>query len=101
MGSKLKNNLEDIIIAVSNGDDEETIVLVKEALENHIPAIDILNNGLVIGIQALGSMFKEGIEYLPEVLISVRAMNQGLEILHPYLSSDDINTKRTVVLGTV
>jgi 5-methyltetrahydrofolate--homocysteine methyltransferase len=97
----VKNDLKNIIKAVSDGDDEEIVILVKEAIDNKIPAIDILNNGLVTGVQALGSLFKDGKAYLPEILISVRAMNRGLEVLQPYLSAKDLIYKGTVVLGTV
>lgn len=99
--NKVEKNLKNIIEAVSNGDDEGIIILVKEAIKNRIPAIDILNNGLVTGIQALGSLFKDGKAYLPEILISVRAMNRGLEVLQPHLSAKDLGHKGTVVLGTV
>jgi methanogenic corrinoid protein MtbC1 len=45
---------------VQDGDEEQAVKLVEEALENRIPAIAILNKGLVPGVQALGKLFKEG-----------------------------------------
>ena len=93
--------LNKISYAVRDGDDNQTVELVKEALENTVPAEDILNRGLVPGVQALSSLFKDGQAYLPEILISVRAMNRGLELLQTELGTIDIKKRGTVVLGTV
>ena len=87
--------------AVQYGDDKKVVQLVKEALAEGPPAIDILEKGLIPGVQALGQLFKDGQVYLPEVLISTRAMNRGLEELQPYLAGADVHKKGTVVLGTV
>ena len=97
----MASNLETLSNAVRDGDDKKAVELVKEALEGQTPAIDILNKGLVPGVQALSQLFKDGQVYLPEVLISVRAMNRGLEVLQPHLSTKDISNKGTVVVGTV
>ncbi len=87
--------------AVQEGDDQKVVQLVKEALAEGLPAVDILEKGLVPGVQALGQLFKDGQVYLPEILISTRAMNKGLEELQPHLAGVDIHQKGTVVLGTV
>ncbi len=87
--------------AVQGGDDKKVVQLVKEALAEGLPAVDILEKGLVPGVQALGQLFKDGQVYLPEILISTRAMNKGLEELQPHLAGVDIHQKGTVVLGTV
>ena len=87
--------------AVRDGDAKEVVQLVKEALAEGLPAMDILEKGLVPGVQALGQLFKDGQVYLPEILISTRAMNRGLEELQPHLAGADIHQKGTVVLGTV
>ena len=87
--------------AVQGGDDKKIVQLVKEALAEGLPAMDILEKGLVAGVQALGQLFKDGQVYLPEILISTRAMNKGLEALQPHLAGADIHKKGTIVLGTV
>jgi len=87
--------------AVQDGDDKKVVQLVKEALAERLPAIDILEKGLVPGVRALGKLFKDGQVYLPEILISTRAMNRGLDVLKPHLAGADIHKKGTVVLGTV
>jgi 5-methyltetrahydrofolate--homocysteine methyltransferase len=97
----MEDLLEPISRGVQGGEDKKVLKLVREALQSGISAQDILERGLVPGIQALGKLFKDGRAYLPEILISCRAMNRGLEILKPSLSSTDISGKGTVVLGTV
>ena len=87
--------------AVQGGDDKKVVQLVKEALAEGLPAMDILEKGLIPGVQALGQLFKDGQAFLPEILISTRAMNKGLEELKPYLAGADIHKKGTVILGTV
>ena len=97
----MENYLGTISKAVESGDDKQTIKLVKEAIASKIPPIDILDKGLVPGVQALGKLFKDGQMFLPEVLISTRAMNQGVEELKPHLAGTNIHNKGTVVLGAV
>jgi 5-methyltetrahydrofolate--homocysteine methyltransferase len=97
----LKTDLARVSQMVRDGDEHEVVKLVKEALHNGTTGIDILEKGLIPGIQELGRLFKDGQAYLPEILISVRAMNQGLEVIQPHLTKSDISHKGTVVLGTV
>jgi 5-methyltetrahydrofolate--homocysteine methyltransferase len=97
----MEDLLKPISQGVESGEDKRVVDLVGRALESGISAQDILQRGLIPGIQALGKLFKDGMAYLPEILISCRAMNRGLEILKPSLSSSDISGKGTVVLGTV
>ncbi len=87
--------------AVQGGDSKQVVQLVEAALKNDIPATDILDKGLVPGVQALGVRFKEGEVFLPEILVSIRAMNQGLSILKPLFTGKEINKLGTIVLGTV
>ena len=97
----MKNYLGIISQAVETGDDKQVSKIVKEALTSSVPPMDILERGLVPGIQALGKLFREGQAYLPEILISTRAMDRGVEELKPYLAGADIYDKGTVVLGSV
>jgi 5-methyltetrahydrofolate--homocysteine methyltransferase len=87
--------------AVLNGDDKQVVKTIQEALDRDMRAIDLLDKGLVPGVQELGELFKDGQVYLPEILISTRAMNRGVEELKPHLAGSDITKKGTIVLGTV
>jgi 5-methyltetrahydrofolate--homocysteine methyltransferase len=92
---------EAIAAAVRDGDRRETQRLVRDALTAGVPAVGIVADGLTPGIQALGRLFQDGEAFLPEILISVRAMNAGLDELRPLLDSGTRAAKATVVLGTV
>lgn len=74
---------------------------VREALDQNIPAKEILENGLLAGMDVIGEKFKNNEVYVPEVLIAARAMNAGVAILKPFLMDADMQSKGTVVLGTV
>lgn len=75
--------------------------LVTKALEEKIPAQQILDEGLLAGMNIIGVKFKNNEVYVPEVLIAARAMNAGMEILKPVLVSADVKSKGKAVLGTV
>ena len=74
---------------------------VTKALEEGIPASEILEDGLLSGMDIIGQKFKNNEVFVPEVLVAARAMNRGVEILRPYLVEDGVETKGTVILGTV
>ena len=74
---------------------------VTKALEEGIPAGEILENGLLAGMDIIGQKFKNNEVFVPEVLVAARAMNRGVDILRPYLVEDGVETKGTVILGTV
>ena len=97
----MPDHLKTIAEAVKNGDEKLTVETVDAALSAGIAAGDILGQGLVPGIQALGQLFKDGQAYLPEILIAARAMRSGTEKLQPHLAGSDVKKKGTVVVGTV
>lgn len=75
--------------------------LVQTALSEKISAEDILNNGLVAGMNVVSVKFKNNEFFIPEVLVSARAMNSGLDILKPLLAEANVKARGKVVLGTV
>jgi len=87
--------------AVRDGDDGETVSRVKQAIADGVAPIDVLEVGLVPGIQELGDLFKDGEVFLPEVLIACRAMDRGIAELKPYLPTSEMHKKGRIVLGTV
>ena len=93
--------MERIFEAVQKGDQHLTADLAKQGLKDQIPAMQILNKGLIPGLQSLSKLFIDGEVFLPEILISVRAMNHGLEVLKPQLATSEIFNKGTIVIGTV
>ncbi len=75
--------------------------LVAQALENGESAKDILDNGLIAGMMAIGEKFKKNEVYVPEVLIAARAMNMGVAILKPYLTQEGVEPIGKAVICTV
>jgi len=89
----MSDYLKTIASAVQEGNDKLTVQTVEEALKAGLSPDDILTQGLVPGIQALGQLFKDGQAYLPEILISARAMKMGTEKLKPHLTGQDPKKK--------
>lgn len=83
------------------GKAEEVKNLVQEALDAGFKPKEVLEDGLLSGMNIIGEKFKNNEVYVPEVLIAARAMNFGMETLKPYLVEADVKEKATAVLGTV
>lgn len=75
--------------------------LVAKAIEDGISAREILNDGLIAGMMVIGEKFKNNEVYVPEVLISARAMNQGVSVLKPYLTKEGVESVGKAVICTV
>jgi corrinoid protein of di/trimethylamine methyltransferase len=75
--------------------------LVTQGMANGINAIELLEKGLMDGMNKVGEKFKNNEVYVPEVLVAARAMNKGLEILAPQLLQSGLKSKGKAVLGTV
>ena len=90
-----------IMEAVEDGEREEVVDLVEEALEDEADPADIMNKGLIAGMNSVGEMFKEGEMFVPEVLMSANAMDAGMELIKPYLKQDDIKKSGKVLFCTV
>ena len=95
------STLTEISEAMQKGRAKLIKTLVPQALEEGIPAQDILQDGLLAGMDVVGRRFKANEIFVPEVLVAARAMNVGAELLKPYLSEAGVEPKGKVILGTV
>ena len=95
------STLIEISEALQKGRAKLVKTLVPQALEEGIPAQQILEEGLLAGMSIIGEKFKNNEVFVPEVLVAARAMNVGAELLKPYLSEAGVQSKGKVVLGTV
>jgi len=93
--------LELIAQALQQGDDQQVGRLAAEALAAGLPAGDVLQKGLVAGMNVVGEQFRRREIFLPDVLLSARAMYAGLDVLKPHLASEGVASKGKVVIGTV
>jgi 5-methyltetrahydrofolate--homocysteine methyltransferase len=92
---------ERISTAILEGDSEKIGGLVQKGLDQGLPAKDILDNGMVVGMSEVGVRFKAGDMFVPEVLMSADAMQAGLEVLRPHLIASGVKLIGTIVMGTV
>lgn len=95
------NIFEEISTFLQQGKSKQVKELVSKALEEGIMPKQILDEGLLVGMNIIGEKFKNNQVFVPEVLIAARAMNAGAELLKPYLAEAGVTTSGTVVLGTV
>lgn len=84
-----------------SGDADAVAELTQKALDEELTADEVLNGGLVAGMDRVGVDFRNGELFVPEVLIAARAMHAGMDILRPLLAAGDAPWAGKVVLGTV
>ena len=94
-------DLNKVSEALQRGDAEKVGELVKKALEEKLTPKDILENGLIKGMDIIGAKFKKNEVYVPEVLIAARAMHAGMSILRPKLIESGVKNIGKVAIGTV
>jgi 5-methyltetrahydrofolate--homocysteine methyltransferase len=75
--------------------------LIQAAVDEGTEPQEVLDQGLIAGMEVVGGRFKNCEIYVPEVLVSARAMHAGLDILEPLLAKSGAKSKGTFVVGTV
>lgn len=93
--------LEEISTFLQQGRTPKVKMLVQQAIDEGLKPQDILENGLIAGMNVIGEKFKNNQVFVPEVLIAARAMNAGIDLLRPLLVSSGVQSKGTAVIGTV
>ncbi|HHW28029.1 MAG TPA: cobalamin-binding protein [Syntrophomonadaceae bacterium] len=86
---------------VVNGNESKVIELTKSLLEAGYDPLEIMNKGLIAGMDIVGPRFKNGEMFVPEVLLSARALHSGINIVKEALVGTDIPCIGKIVLGTV
>jgi len=82
-------------------DTDRLITLVNQALDQGVPASDILNDGLIAGMDIVGERMENGDMFIPEVLMAAQAMGACVEILKPLLGDTKGASSAAVIIGTV
>lgn len=93
--------LQDMSAALQKGKAKDVKKLVQQALDEGMNPDDILNEGLLSGMNIVGKKFKNNEVFVPEVLVAARAMNAGTAVLEPVLASSGSKPLGVAVLGTV
>jgi len=97
----MDDKLKSIYDGVVEGDNASVQQHVKEALENGTGASSILNEALIPAMAEVGRLFEEGEYFVPEMLISARAMKGAMASLKPHLQQGEMHFAGKVVIGTV
>jgi 5-methyltetrahydrofolate--homocysteine methyltransferase len=93
--------LDQINERLQKGDNTSVAELTRQAIDAGIPANEILDHGLLAGMDVVGERFGAHEIFLPEVLLAARAMKAGMDLVKPLLVSGDAPSRGKVVLGTV
>lgn len=93
--------LEDLKESVINGNEKKVIEYTQKALDEGVDLEKILNDGFIPGMDVVGSKFQANEIYVPEMLISAKAMKAGMKILEPLLTEAGVEPIGKVVIGTV
>ena len=80
---------------------DEVKKLTQEALDEGVPSSEILDDGLIKGMNVVGERFKNGEFFIPEVLLAAKAMHAAMDILKPSLVSSGVEPIGKVAIGTV
>ena len=95
------NILEEISANLQKGKAKIVKELVAQAIGENIPAKQILEEGLLSGMDVIGEKFKNNEVFVPEVLVAARAMNMGASLLKPLLADGENTSAGKVCIGTV
>ena len=94
-------DLHEISLQLQAGKAKVVREMVQAAIDEGIPAEEILEKALIDGMNVVGEKFKENEIFVPEVLVAARAMNKGVELLTPLLAQAGVTAAGRVCIGTV
>jgi len=94
-------NFEVLSQSVISGKEANVKETVKGMVDEGVCPLEIINQGLIAGMNVVGARFKNGDMFVPEVLMSAKSMAAGIEIVKPLISDKDMPSKGTILLGTV
>jgi 5-methyltetrahydrofolate--homocysteine methyltransferase len=93
--------LEEISSLLQKGKSKDIVLAVQKALDEGIPAQDILDKSLIAGMNVIGGKFKRGEVFVPEVLVAARAMNHASVTLKPALQKAGVEPIGKAIICTV
>ena len=87
--------------AILEGDEDRVAELVEAAIKEGVSPEQVLNEGLLKGMNVVGDLFKRDELFVPEVILSAKSMKRGTAILQPLMAGNKQETDKVVLLGTV
>lgn len=98
----MDHRIQQVFQSIMDGKEPDTAALCRELIEDGVPAGRIVRQGMIPCMDQLGGMLARQEKFIPQVMMSTRAMQSGLKILAPHLGNKNIHQlHETVVLGTV
>jgi 5-methyltetrahydrofolate--homocysteine methyltransferase len=97
----MDETVQQVFQGIVDGNQEQVAENVETALQAGVPARTILDEGMLAAMAEVGRLFEEGECYVPEMMMSSRAMKAGLAKLQPSLKQTDVQVAGKVALGTV
>ena len=95
------SRIQEIDQLIQQGRGKKVCETIQAAMDEGISAADILREGMLPAMSAIGEKFKNNEVFVPEVLVAARAMNMGMALLKPYMADCGIEPAGTAVTGTV
>ncbi|MCC5836019.1 MAG: corrinoid protein [Opitutales bacterium] len=92
---------EDLKTAIINGKRKDVKTIIPELLEAGETPVDLLEKAMIPAMSAVGEKFKNNEVFVPEMLVSARAMKEGMKLIEPALIEAGIKPKHTAIIGTV
>lgn len=93
--------LADLAESIIAGDVDKAKNITQSLVNEGKAPLEIINDGLIAGMNVVGARFKEGEMFVPEVLMSAKAMSAGMEIVKPLIAESDVPSIGKIVIGTV
>ena len=87
--------------AVFEGDDESVQEITQQLIDGGAVPLEIVNKGLLAGMDIVAPKFKAGEMFIPEVMMSAKALAEGMKLVKPLLSTADSEGMATFLMGTV
>lgn len=97
----MEDVIKEIFESIVDGNQKACAASVQKAIDQGVEPQAILNNAMITSMAEVGNLFEEGEYFVPELLVSARAMQAGMNILKPLLVQADIQSTGKVVAGTV
>lgn len=94
-------DFESLNEAIIQGNIQRVKELTQRMIDKNVEPVSIINEGLIPGMSVVGARFKAGSMYVPEVMMSARAMSNGIALVKPLIAESDMPSSGKVAVGTV
>jgi 5-methyltetrahydrofolate--homocysteine methyltransferase len=98
---RVRPQLQKLAVAVIDGEHQDAGRLTRQALDEGIDALEVMDDGLIAGMGIVGIKFRDNHIFVPEVLSCARAMKAGMAHIEPILTASGVEPIGTVIMGTV